>query len=59
MRPQIIAAGTLATIIAFAQMAGHPVQAAVAAAVLKADDSRPSLPTPKAGRARPPVIITD
>ncbi len=57
MRPQIIAAGTLATLIAFAQMAEQPVHAAVAAAAPKADDSRLSLPAPKAGRARPLVVI--
>jgi len=57
MRPQIIAAGTLATIIAFVQLAERPAQAAVAAAVVSADDGRLSLPAPKAGRARPLVVI--
>lgn len=57
MRPQIIAAGTLATIIAFVQVAERPAQAAVAAAAVSAVDSRLSLPAPKAGRASPLVAI--
>lgn len=57
MRPQILAAGTLAAIIAFVQAAERPAQAAVAPAASSADDSRLSLPAPKAGRTRPLVVV--
>jgi putative intracellular protease/amidase len=55
MRPQIVAAGMFAAIIAFFQLAERPAEAAPAPP--NADESRLSLQPPKAGRARPLIVI--
>jgi hypothetical protein len=54
MRPQILAAGMLASIITFLQLAERAAEAAPAP--LNADERRLSLQAPKAGRARPLIV---